>query len=222
MTKKKVWIAGNIVLVLLLLCTVLSFRVEKLMRNEAEIVTPIQSEEEKNAQEAKIPLACYQADDSSSAFFYLEEREGLFGPETVAVRQENWPLREEGDMAVINDSQGKNDSDRWFRIVETSVYPMKDGEVVKVGITENPGEKLGKQKNLLICLAAMIPVSLLVFGIGVKMLGALQGGNKKKGIVGAGMILVWLGVLYYVTGLVDIPRIYLPPEQILDIGFYLR
>ena len=58
MTKKKIWNAGCVVLVLLLLCTVISFPVERLMRIPVEVVRGIQSEEEKAMQLARIPLSC--------------------------------------------------------------------------------------------------------------------------------------------------------------------
>lgn len=54
MRKKKVWIAGCTVFLLLLICTVLSLRVEKMMRIEVETVSPIQCTEEE-----LIDMFCY-------------------------------------------------------------------------------------------------------------------------------------------------------------------
>lgn len=222
MTKKKVWMAGTVVLILLAICTILSLRVEKLMRIEVEVVKPGQSEEEKLVEEARIPLSCYQKEEYSSTFFYLEEREGLFGKEMVAVKTQNWPLREDGETAVIVDSQGKDMNGNWLQIVSESVYPLEDGDVIEIGITEHPCRKMMEQNKILIVLVAMIPLGVILFVKSVKMIGALQDGDKKKGMQGIILIAVWLGILYYLTGLLDIPREYLPPEQILDIGFYLK
>ena len=46
MRKKKVWIAGCTVFLLLIICTVLSLRIEKMMRIEVETVRAVQCEEE--------------------------------------------------------------------------------------------------------------------------------------------------------------------------------
>lgn len=222
MTKRKIWIAGNIVLIFLLTCTVLSLRVEKLMRMEVKIVEPIQTEEEQFAGEARIPLSCYQGDESQSAIFYVEEREGLFGKEMVAVEQLNWPLREEGNLAVVQSSQMRNQRDGWLKIVEQSSYPLEDGDLVEIGITEKPHEKMLGQMKILACLIAIIPLSVLILEKSVKMLGVLLDGEKKQTIEGVVLVIVWFGVIYYLTGMVDIPRKFLPPEQILDIGFYVK
>ena len=48
MRKKKVWIAGCTVFLLLIICTVLSLRIEKMMRIEVETVRAVQCEEERN------------------------------------------------------------------------------------------------------------------------------------------------------------------------------
>lgn len=220
MTKKKVWIAGTVVLLLLLVCTVLSLRIEKWMRIEVEAVIPVQGKEEEIAQEARIPLSCYRTDDSSSVFFYLEERDGLFGKEMTAVETENWALREEDDMAVINSSQGKDSSGGWLQIVKKSTYPLKDGDVVKVGMTKNPKEKMKEQEKILFCLAALILVGIPLLAKSVRMIGALQDGEQQRGIKGVAIAAAWLFLLYAVTGQLDIPRVYLPPESILDVGFY--
>lgn len=36
------------------------------------------------------------------------------------------------------------------------------------------------------------------------------------------LILIGFGILWKITALVNIPREYLPPECILDLGFYLH
>ena len=99
MTKKKIWNAGCVVLVLLLLCTVISFHVERLMRIPVEVVRGSQSEEEKAMQLARIPLSCYGEDPST--VFFVEEQEGLFGMELVAHTKEVWPIETAEDMALV-------------------------------------------------------------------------------------------------------------------------
>ena len=79
MRKKKVWIAGCTVFLLLLICTVLSLRVEKMMRIEVETVSPIQCTEEELIDMFTLPVSCFKEDEFGTALYYVEEREGLFG-----------------------------------------------------------------------------------------------------------------------------------------------
>ena len=128
MTKKKIWNAGCVVLVLLLLCTVISFHVERLMRIPVEVVRGIQSEEEKAMQLARIPLSCYGEDPST--VFYVEEQEGLFGMELVAHTKEVWPIETAEDMALVPEQL--DDDGLPLQIVRWSVYPLEDGDLVVV------------------------------------------------------------------------------------------
>ena len=64
MRKKKVWIAGCTVFLLLIICTVLSLRIEKMMRIEVETVRAVQCEEEGMTDMVKIPLSCYKQEEN--------------------------------------------------------------------------------------------------------------------------------------------------------------
>ena len=119
--------AGCVVLVLLLLCTVISFHVERLMRIPVEVVRGIQSEEEKAMQLARIPLSCYG--EAPSTVFYVEEQEGLFGMELVAHTKEVWPIETGEDMALVPEQL--DDDGLPLQIVRWSVY-ASDRAVVRV------------------------------------------------------------------------------------------
>ena len=80
MKKKRVWIVGCTVFLLLLICTVLSLRIEKMMRIEVETVRGIPCPEEELQDYSRIPLSMLQERrNGSMVLFFLEEREGLFG-----------------------------------------------------------------------------------------------------------------------------------------------
>ena len=64
MRKKKVWIAGCTVFLLLVICTVLSLRIEKMMRIEVETVRAVQCEEEGMTDMVRIPLSCYKQEEN--------------------------------------------------------------------------------------------------------------------------------------------------------------
>lgn len=308
MKKKTVWMTGSAVFLFLLICTVLSFRVEKMMRIEVEVTVASQSEEEKAQQLAEIPLSCYPDRERLEAIFCLEEREGLFGKELVAVRKEIYPIYEEGNMAVIPDSGIRDDEGRLYQIVSYSTYLLEDGDVVvmageeartvppgrvgklpdgvlirleeavgssEIRMAEDAGyeiesagtkgsgietydyhirKKNGQQIHIgqvsdftwelfgrpiegevldlsshrqmagqirtLAWMAALLPISLIIFAWSVKKIGAFQEQKWIQGGKGIILFAVWLVFAYYLIGRLDIPREFLPPQQILDVKFY--
>ena len=73
MRKKKVWIAGCTVFLLLIICTVLSLRIEKMMRIEVETVRAVQCEEEGMTDMVKIPLSCLNRKRMDLLFYFLQK-----------------------------------------------------------------------------------------------------------------------------------------------------
>lgn len=80
---------------------------------------------------------------------------------------------------------------------------------------------MASQAVYLSWLIAMIPMSVILLIVGIRKLGALQEMQWRRGVEGVLMIGLWLVVIYYLTGKLEIPREFLPPEQILDIRFYV-
>lgn len=132
MRKKKVWIAGCTVFLLLLICTVLSLRIEKMMRIEVETVSGIPCSEEELKDYSRVPLSCFKEENGSMVLFFLEEREGLFGKELVAVKEENYPLMEEKNMGFVVSSTLLDEQGKGKRIVNYSAWPLKNGDVVMI------------------------------------------------------------------------------------------
>lgn len=77
------------------------------------------------------------------------------------------------------------------------------------------------QMGRLAWLAAVIPLSMILLVLSIRKLGALQEKNWLQGLQGVAIIAVWMAAVYYLTGRLNIPREFLPREQILDIGFYI-
>lgn len=132
MKKKRVWIAGCTVFLLLLICTVLSLRIEKMMRIEVETVSGIPCLEEELKEYSRVPLSCFKEENGSMILFFLEEREGLFGEELVAVKEENYPLMEEENMGFVVSSTLLDEQGKGRKIVNYSAWPLKDGDVVMI------------------------------------------------------------------------------------------
>lgn len=64
--------------------------------------------------------------------FFLEEREGLFGEELVAVKEESYPLMEEENMGFVVSSTLLDEQGKGRIIVNYSVWPLEDGDVVMI------------------------------------------------------------------------------------------
>ncbi len=75
------------ILISLMICTILSIRIEKWMQIPVEIATISQTEEEKLNSTIRIPKSCYNTD--TNMIFYLAEQEGVleqnFSPFSKAV-----------------------------------------------------------------------------------------------------------------------------------------
>ena len=125
MRKKKVWIAGCTVFLLLVICTVLSLRIEKMMRIEVETVRAVQCEEEGMTDMVKIPLSCYKQEENGSFVLF-------FGKEWVVQKEESDPLMEEGNMSLVPKSSVFDDQLRPRKIVNYSTWPLEDDDVVVI------------------------------------------------------------------------------------------
>ena len=79
-----------------------------------------------------------------------------------------------------------------------------------------------EQIRVIACMAAIAFPGILLLIRSVKKLGLLQKGNIKAGIKGIILILIWLCGIFLLTGKLQIPRKYLPPEYIFDIPFYIN
>ena len=216
MTKKKVWMSFCIVMIFLLTCTVLSIRIEKMMRIDVETCT---AEVDEETNTAKLPKSCYQFDEFESAVFCVEEKEGLFGKELVATKEEMAPMYEEDGYAVIPSSFATEESGRLI-IIQDATWSVEEGDVV-VRRKETEVD-VNRQIWVLSCLAAMLLPGFLLLRRSVRKLGDLQEGNRKAGLEGIVLIAIWLCVVYLCMGQLEIPRQYLPQESILDIKFYIE
>lgn len=155
----------------------------------------------------------------------MEEREGLFGKEQIAVKKEIYTLYEEEGMAVIPGGEIRNNQGKLLQFISQSVWPLKDGEaVVVVKNLENTSDIAGVRKQvwILACLIVMLPVGVWIMVKSSRKLFRFQVGDWKQGMKGIALFTVSLVTLFLLLGKLDIPRKFLPPEYILDIGFYMN
>lgn len=83
-------------------------------------------------------------------------------------------------------------------------------------------KKLAEQIGSLAWMVAILPLSLILLIVSIRNLGAFQEKDWRQGVKGIIIIGAWLTFIYYMTGRLRIPREFLPPEQILDIQFYVN
>ena len=217
MTKKKVWMSFWVVMILLLTCTVLSLWIEKMMRIEV-VTMPGLIDEKTNT--ARLPKSCYQFDEWESAFFYVKEKEGIFGPELVVEKRENPPIYEEGEEVVLPSSDVFSEAGNPLRIISEATWPIQKGDVVV--LKKDREFRVEREMWILTALFASLIPGILLLSRSVRKLGTLQEGNIKGGIEGILLIGIWLCVIYVLMGQLHIPRQYLPQEHILDIKFYIK
>ena len=124
MMKKKTWNAGCMILISLMICTILSIRIEKWMQIPVEIATISQTEEEKLNSTIRIPKSCYNTD--TNMIFYLAEQEGVFGTKFLAFSKAVDPLSITADSILLPEE--KDEKGQLLQIIKWSTYPLKDGE----------------------------------------------------------------------------------------------
>ena len=61
-------------------------------------------------------------------------------------------------------------------------------------------------------LIALLPMSVILLIVGIRKLGALQEKQWRQGVEGVLMIGAWLVVIYFLTGKLEIPREFPPPD----------
>lgn len=230
MEKKRVWMGFCTVMIILMTCTVLSLRIENLMKLRVDTCSVIKDEkltpEFQNSMEEQVgllPLSCYQWDeDSEYKIFYAEKREGLFGEEYVAAEKSVYVFEERDNKAVVRSEDALDEDGKSLKIISGVSCSRDICEGDLLIIDEEDMVNPVRQIQILACLAAILLPGILLLIESVKKLGLIQEGNWKAGIEGMIFVVIWLCSIFWLTGKLQIPRQYLPPEYIFDIPFYVN
>lgn len=132
MTKKKVWGWSCAVLMFLAICTVLSIRIETLMRTEVKTTRGMTRQGEE-VREILLPATAVSGIESNNPFVqYVKKEKGIFGnPVWRVVDRPVIYLGEENGYAVVpeaNLTEGVSVVD----VIYYSTYPVEEGEPVTV------------------------------------------------------------------------------------------
>ena len=230
MEKKRVWMVFCTVMIILMTCTVLSLRIENLMKLRVYTCSVIKDEkltlEFQNSMKEQVgllPLSCYQWDeDSEYKIYYAEKRKGLFGEEYVAAKKSVYVFEERDNKAVVRAEDALDEDGKSLKIISdvSCSRDIREGDLLIIDEEDmvNPVSQI----RILACLAAILLPGILLLIESVKKLGLMQEGKWKAGIEGMIFVVIWLCSIFWLTGKLQIPRQYLPPEYIFDIPFYVN
>ena len=230
MEKKRVWMVFCTVMIILMTCTVLSLRIENLMKLRVYTFSVIKDEkltpEFQNSMEEQVgllPLSCYQWDeDSEYKIYYAEKRKGLFGEEYVAAKKSVYVFEERDNKAVVRAEDALDEDGKSLKIISdvSCSRDIREGDLLI--IDEEDMVNPVRQIQIIACIAAILLPGILLLTRSVKKLGLIQERNWKAGIEGMIIVVIWLCSIFWLTGKLQIPRQYLPPEYIFDIPFYVN
>ena len=230
MEKKRVWMVFCTVMIILMTCTVLSLRIENLMKLRVYTCSVIKDEkltlEFQNSMKEQVgllPLSCYQWDeDSEYKIYYAEKRKGLFGEEYVAAKKSAYVFEERDNKAVVRAEDALDEDGKSLKIISdvSCSRDIREGDLLI--IDEEDMVNPVRQIQIIACIAAILLPGILLLTRSVKKLGLIQERNWKAGIEGMIIVVIWLCSIFWLTGKLQIPRQYLPPEYIFDIPFYVN
>ena len=230
MEKKRVWMVFCTVMIILMTCTVLSLRIENLMKLRVYTCSVIKDEkltlEFQNSMKEQVgllPLSCYQWDeDSEYKIYYAEKRKGLFGEEYVAAKKSVYVFEERDNKAVVRAEDALDEDGKSLKIISdvSCSRDIREGDLLI--IDEEDMVNPVRQIQIISCIAAILLPGILLLTRSVKKLGLIQERNWKAGIEGMIIVVIWLCSIFWLTGKLQIPRQYLPPEYIFDIPFYVN
>ena len=131
MRKRRIWKAGCVLAMFLAVCTVLSVRIEKMMRIEVETVQGTVRRQELT-EEMLLPKTCIRAEDGAEKVFVVIRQTGATGKQELrAVEKQVVVLGEEDGKAVVFpvsllDEEGTG----YLPVIAYSTYPVQEGDQV--------------------------------------------------------------------------------------------
>ena len=143
MMKKKTWNAGCMILISLMICTILSIRIEKWMQIPVEIATISQTEEEKLNSTIRIPKSCYNTD--TNMIFYLAEQEGVFGTKFLAFSKAVDPLSITADSILLPEEKDYDEQALIEDILENKKRGKKNYIIINA---EGIGDSINMAKRI--------------------------------------------------------------------------
>lgn len=221
MRKKQVWRGGCIILMLLVYCTVLSIQIENLMRIEVSVTTGESGKE----GEVLLPQRSVHENEMGNIVYCVEEVAGKFRTEEKVQERPITVYGKENGYVIADRSSLTNDYGGMLRVIVDSSYPVKENEVVEIipggkNQVQERHWKMMEQIKWLAVFPALLPVWILWCNQILKLLDGFWKHQYVQGVAGGAALVIQAAILYGITSMVQIPRKFLPKEQIFDISFY--
>lgn len=218
MEKQKMMKISFWIFAMLLFCTVVSIWIQELMRNEVTVLSPA---EERKMQGLSFPAKCLckNSDGMIGVWEVVREEEAMGEQLRVHFREVQLISQDETTAVILDEGYE-------LLIVDYIAYPLEEAMVVEI-ISSEPEEQamksqLDSQKKNLYQLAFFVLIYFIAIWIANYLLKGIFHKKLWQAVLGIGILLVAAYLVYHAMGAVDIPREYLPEEQIFDIKFYLE
>lgn len=131
MSKDKVWKVGSAVFLLLIFCSVLSGKIQQMMRISVW-TTSGELRQEEDLEVVVLPTGCVN-DEEYPIVYYLVQEGGIFQTEwRVAAKPIVIVAEVEGGVAIPSENM-KDLNGNFLEVIYYSAYPIREGDVVMRG-----------------------------------------------------------------------------------------
>lgn len=223
MGKKRVWKVGCALFLILLICTMLSVEIQKMMMIEVNVTQGKDIAEE----ERSFPSSALNEKDGT--FYCAVKRKGDFREEYVVEKRNVSIIREEEDQIVIAGDIFFEDDGKKPLVIYHATHTLEEGDVVSISEMvfkseeeekQYVRERIEEQKLVLLCGIPVGIIALLLLVKAWRHLCMLYDGEWKNGLLGLLFLALTVLICKVYTNYLEIPRQMLPKESIFDIAFY--
>lgn len=129
MSKDRVWKIGSAVLILLILCSVMSVRIQKMMR--IEVVTTRGEEIRKDGKIlVSLPAECIHYEDGSPVVYYVRKEKGLFLKEWTVEKKYVLTEEEDGIKVLVAKEETLDEEGKRMEIISYASHPVEEKDQV--------------------------------------------------------------------------------------------
>lgn len=129
MSKDRVWKIGSAVLILLVLCSVMSVRIQKMMR--IEVVTTRGEEIRKDGKIlVSFPAECIHYEGGSPVVYYVRKEKGLFLKEWTVEKKYVLTEAEDGIKVLVSKEETLDEEGKRMEIISYASHPVEEKDQV--------------------------------------------------------------------------------------------
>lgn len=223
MGKKKVWNVGCALYLFLLVCTMLSMEIQKMMMIEVNVTQGKDISE----RERSFPLEALA--ETGEAFYCAVKRQGNFREEYVVKKENVSIIREEDGKIVIAGDIFFDDKGKDPLVIFHATHVLEEGDLVRLSdvVFESEEEekqyvqeRMKEQKKVLLCGIPVGIIALVLLVMAWRHFCMAYDSGWKHSLLGLMFLVLVIMICKVYASCLDIPRQMLPKESIFDIAFY--